>query len=359
MSLSTSMFNINILCTLIVLLLCVDLSQSAESPKQQHYDEQKLSDIPYEVLNAFTVKGEGGNGAGVVIENDISPKLEDALKAFKGLNGGAWRGALAAKIGLSETVFVSLPQSKEGLITMRYFTPITEVPNCGHATIAAVAHLKAKNRIPAGAARVTIQTTKEKEILLVALNKNGTVSLTQKKPDFSRGQEVNISSVEKSLGLTADQIMLEPRPTIVSTGLFDVLVRVKNAKVLQELEPDFPFMKTLSQKLGVTGFHVYAILTDEEKQTFGADIYARNFAPYVGINEESATGTSNGALCSLLWKYKVLPKNVKTVVIAQGDYMKQPQPSRIEVNILSGEPGDDAPSVGGYVNSKKMRLGGK
>jgi predicted PhzF superfamily epimerase YddE/YHI9 len=44
----------------------------------------------------------------------------------------------------------------------------------------------------------------------------------------------------------------------------------------------------------VVGYHLYTVEND--------NVYTRNFAPAVGINEECATGTANGALIYLLSK---------------------------------------------------------
>ena len=49
-------------------------------------------------------------------------------------------------------------------------------------------------------------------------------------------------------------------------------------------------------------------------------IYARNFAPNVGINEECATGTSSGALCGLLYKKKIISSETEVI---QGESMNQ------------------------------------
>src|SRR5689334_5426508 len=44
---------------------------------------------------------------------------------------------IAAEVGYSETAFVAVDRTAEAFTT-RYFSPVAEVPFCGHATIAAV-----------------------------------------------------------------------------------------------------------------------------------------------------------------------------------------------------------------------------
>src|SRR4051812_35815961 len=71
---------------------------------------------------AFTTDPAGGNPAGVVL--DAGGLDDDAMQA------------IAADVGYSETAFV-VPAAAEGELDVRYFSPLAEVPFCGHATVAA------------------------------------------------------------------------------------------------------------------------------------------------------------------------------------------------------------------------------
>ncbi len=74
---------------------------------------------------AFSSDPSGGNPAGVVL--DATGADDKAMLAT------------AADVGYSESAFV-VP-SADGTLDVRYFSPLAEVPFCGHATIAtAVAH---------------------------------------------------------------------------------------------------------------------------------------------------------------------------------------------------------------------------
>lgn len=66
------------------------------------------------------MNGSGGNKAGVVLDEFI-PNSNVKI-------------ALAARLGYSETVFLS--DSGKADFKLEYFTPKGEVPLCGHATIA-------------------------------------------------------------------------------------------------------------------------------------------------------------------------------------------------------------------------------
>ena len=70
---------------------------------------------------AFTDAATGGNPAGVVL--DAGGLDDDAMQR------------IAAEVGYAETAFVTT--TPDGARAVRYFSPIAEVPFCGHATVAA------------------------------------------------------------------------------------------------------------------------------------------------------------------------------------------------------------------------------
>jgi predicted PhzF superfamily epimerase YddE/YHI9 len=84
-------------------------------------------------LAAFTTVPDGGNPAGVWI-GDRFP------------DDGQMQ-AIAAEVGYSETVFAT-PRSGDAR-TVRYFSPMAEVPLCGHATIALGVALGTAPLVPA------------------------------------------------------------------------------------------------------------------------------------------------------------------------------------------------------------------
>lgn len=70
---------------------------------------------------AFTSDPEGGNPAGVVLD-------------ARGLDAATMQ-RIAAEVDFAETAFV-IGTREDGARRIRYFSPIAEVPFCGHATVA-------------------------------------------------------------------------------------------------------------------------------------------------------------------------------------------------------------------------------
>src|SRR5262245_5230061 len=93
-----------------------------------------LRRIPFFVVDAFTDTPFPGNPAGVFFD-DAPANLTDAE-----------RMRLCAEVSL-ESAFVT-PDTGDAAFRLRYFTGATEVPLCGHATVAAAIVLAHAGRGP-------------------------------------------------------------------------------------------------------------------------------------------------------------------------------------------------------------------
>ncbi len=120
---------------------------------------------------------------------------------------------------------------------------------------------------------------------------------------------VNQGVVEKT-----EKLLL---PQLVSTGLFDIMMPVANVEELAAISPDFPALSALSERYNVTGVHAFTVNSDD-----GA-VHCRNFAPLYDIDEEAATGTSNGALTYYLYLNGLINANQNNLFI-QGEAMNRP-----------------------------------
>lgn len=271
------------------------------------------------ILKSFTYNKSGGNEAGlVVLDRDIS---EEQMQK------------IAADVGLSETAFLKRIDEKN--FDVRFFTPVCEVELCGHATIATFYYV-AENMIENKHGKLELfQYTKAGKLALFINYHDKAVEnvmMEQADPKFY-GYIDDELSIAKSLGTEASCIKLENyniKPAVVSTGLKDILIPVKDRQTLNNLNPDFDMISKISKINDSVGYHVYTI--DNEQ------IYARNFAPLVGINEECATGTANGALAALLYK-----ENIK-----KGYF-----------EVLQGEAMDKLSQICVHVDENGVKVGGK
>jgi phenazine biosynthesis protein PhzF family len=272
-------------------------------------------------IDAFTDKAFGGNPAGVVISNN---KLPDRIMQ-----------QIAKEMNLSETVFVTEVEKER--YQVRYFTPECEVDLCGHATIGGVFLLADEGyiaNINKGKKSIHLNT-KIGDILVDITYDNFhpiSVVMEQKRPE-SYGVLNDMHKLAKILNIKEDDIGIDGEiamPEIMSTGLKDIICPIKSKSVLDNMNVDLKKLKDYSLELGVVGLHAFNL---DDKDSSKA--YARNFGPAVGIDEEAATGTSNGALIYYLKKNGFLKGD--TLKVSQGYILDRP--STIECFIEESKDG--------------------
>lgn len=270
------------------------------------------------VASAFCKDETGGNKAGVVLyENGLT---NDEKKK------------IAKIVGYAETAFVT--ETPEADFKIEYFTPAEEVPLCGHATIATFGVLKYLNNLDKDS--YTIET--KSGILNINLKENK-IFMEQNIPVFY--EELSYKEIKNSFDI--DCINKNIPIQIVSTGLKDILIPIKNEEVLWQLKPNFEYITEISKKYNVVGMHLYTFSNDK--------VMCRNFAPLYDVNEESATGTSNCALAGLLFKKLNIKKDIYS--FEQGYSLKAP--SQIIVKVISYDKENiDKIFVGG--NSKFLKI---
>ncbi len=311
-------------------------------------------------VDAFTTEPFGGNPAGVVPD----ARSLDAAVMQK----------IAREMNLSETAFV-LPAAASGRgaadgdydVEVRFFTPATEVDLCGHATIATFFALALRNRLPAshpgeagqwgargheGAALLRQRTRAGVLPVQVLFEKGRPVQVMMAQvPPVSRGEpgEEVQRELAACLGAKPDLLRAEPRatPEIVSTGLWDLIVPVVDRRTLWSLEPGFPRLARLCRHLGVISVHCFTFDAIDTGNGGELAVHCRDFAPAVGINEESATGTASGALGGYLALRGLIPfyDGVARLRCEQGHCLGRP--SLIHVRLEAFPEGPPRVWVGG------------
>lgn len=259
-------------------------------------------------VDAFSSKSFGGNPAGVV-PNAKNLNTSDMQK-------------IANEMNVSETAFVQ--QLDDNLFKVRFFTPICEVDLCGHATIATFYTMANKGYIKSidnGIKRAELETNIG--TFPIDINyKNGEpiyILMEQNSPK-SFGYIEGIDGLLESMNLIKDQVGILDEylePEIISTGLPDIILPIKDKDVFDNLDIDFNKLSVVSKNHNVTGVHVFYLPEKNSKV-----VYVRNFAPLVGINEESATGTANGALIYYLKKNNLIIDN--EIIALQGNSLNRP-----------------------------------
>lgn len=227
------------------------------------------------VASAFSKDNMGGNKAGVCLlgEGLIN---EQKMK-------------ISRELGYSETVFISTSFKKGATFKLEYFTPSDEVALCGHATIGAFAVMREKLDLDKNS--YIIET---KEVNLEVKFEDKKIFMEQNKPSFDK--ILNAEDLKKCFDIDVANTNLPIQR--VSTGLWDIMLPVKDLEILNKMKPNFEEIINVSRKFETVGIHGFAI---EDKR-----IICRNFAPLYEVPEESATGTSNCALASYLYHHNII-----------------------------------------------------
>lgn len=244
-------------------------------------------------MTAFPKEPHGGNLAGVVVNAESLSEEE--------------MQSIAKELNYSETAFVL--NSLDADFLVRFFTPLSEVGLCGHATIATFNLLRDEGIITEGF------YTQETGVGILKLEvKSDIVYMEQVPPIY--GEFIDPIEIENCFN-TSNVIETKLPIRILSTGMKEIFVPLRSIKELNSLVADIDKINEISLKYDVVGIHCFA-LSDENN----VDAYGRNFAPIVGINEESATGTSNGALGCYLNNY--VKKDKMSFILRQGYSMNKP-----------------------------------
>ena len=246
------------------------------------------------VMDSFSDRIFGGNQAGVVLADKV---LEPAVMQ-----------QVAAELKHSETAFVW--QTEEGN-RLRYFTPAGEVDLCGHATVAVFALLRRLGRIEDGTHKALTRAG------ALEIEVSGETVWMDMAPPKTLGilPEESWEELYGAYGLTLEDRPADLPPEIVSTGLADIMMPVRDHEALLRAVQDERTVTELSRRFDVTGVHMFCL--GEEA------VYCSNFAPLYDIPEECATGTSNGALTYYLYERSLVEPERENLFL-QGEHMERP-----------------------------------
>ncbi|MEU1316217.1 PhzF family phenazine biosynthesis protein [Streptomyces tibetensis] len=254
---------------------------------------------------AFSTDPEGGNPAGVVLD---ASGADDAAML-----------ATAAEVGYSETAFVV--DSGEGPLDVRYFSPLAEVPFCGHATIAtAVAHAERHGtgrlllRTPAGP--VTVTTDRAADGSLVAT----LVSVAPRSVPLEEGDLAELLTI---LGWSAGDLDPALPPRVAFAGAWHPVIAAASRERLADLDYD---MAALTALMARRDWTTIDLVWRESPTVF----HARNPFPPGGVVEDPATGAAAAAFGGYLREFGLVPTPA-TLTIHQGADLGRPSTITVTV----------------------------
>ncbi|GAA3452754.1 PhzF family phenazine biosynthesis protein [Dactylosporangium matsuzakiense] len=254
---------------------------------------------------AFTDDPAGGNPAGVVLD-------------ATGL-AAADMQRIAAEVGYSETAF--LTPTGDRAADVRYFSPLAEVPFCGHATIAtAVAYAERSGpgpiRLAAPVGQIAVDTA------------DGSATLRTVAPATAPVDDAVLAQLLTALRYTREDLDPQLPVRAAFAGAWHPIVALRDRARLARLDYD---VDALGALMAAHGWTTVDLVWRESALVF----HARNPFPPGGVYEDPATGAAAAAFGGYLRELGLVPAPAE-LTIHQGHDLGRPSLLRVS---LDADPG--------------------
>ena len=264
----------------------------------------------FHTLDVFTTTRFQGNPVAVFTDGDSLSN--DQMQA------------IAREMNLAETVFVQKPTDERALARLRFFTTQQELKLAGHPVVGTWFLLAELGVVPAQEGGVHVMQETGAGVLPVEIRfKDGRpqrVTMTQMEAAF-RPIQFKKAALARSLGLTPKDFDPHLEQECVSTGIFNVMVPLRNRTSLGKIAMN---MFELRKLLGKNATMAYCF-----SRNGAGKVSSRGMLPWE-IYEDPATGSAAGSLGAYLVKHGELAPG-HTLSILQGEEMGRP--SHIEVQV--------------------------
>ena len=255
-------------------------------------------------IAAFTDTPAGGNPAGVVLD-------ASGLDEVRMLE-------IAAEVGYSETAFL-IPLGG-GEHDVRYFSPLAEVPFCGHATIGAGVALAERD----GPGELLLHTRSGDVRVRTRIEAGRSLATLTSVP--AHAESVGAADVDEVLGLLGwarDELDPELPPRLAFAGAWHLVLAAATRDRLAGLDYDFEGLKAFMLRLDLT---TVQLVWRESDLVF----HARDPFPVGGVVEDPATGAAAAAFGAYLRDLELV-KPPARVEIHQGHDMGRPSHLLVDV----------------------------
>jgi trans-2,3-dihydro-3-hydroxyanthranilate isomerase len=251
------------------------------------------------------------------------------FRRTEGLSGDEMQ-SIARETNFSETTFVLSETERNGGYDVRIFTPGEEVPFAGHPTLG-TAYVICREIIGEPAERVNLNLQVGQIPVTFDRSDDGEVLwMKQNAPDF--GPTVDAVTVAGTLGLQASDIDSRFDAREVSTGLWFIIVPLKDLAALRRVKVARDKHFALINKTRAKGMLVFS----PESHGGCSDLSVRVFVPHFGIEEDPATGSGNGCLASYLVKHRYFGGESIDVRVEQGCEIGRPSLIRLRAEERGG-----------------------
>lgn len=268
-------------------------------------------------IAAFTDTPDGGNPAGVVLD---ASNLDDGRML-----------QIAAEVGYSETAF--LVARTRGEFDVRYFSPLAEVPFCGHATIGAAVALAERD----GPGELLLHTRAgDVRVRTRVGDGRALATLTSVPAHAEDASAADVDEALELLGWAREELDPELPPRLGFAGARHLILAAATRERLADLDYDFEGLKAYMLERDLT---TVQLVWREAPLVF----HARDPFPVGGVVEDPATGAAAAALGAYLRDIEQVEPPAR-IEIHQGHDMGRP--SLLLVDVPAGRPEIDVTGGG-------------
>lgn len=242
------------------------------------------------IVDSFTDAPFKGNPAGVCL---TETQIESDTMLL-----------IAKELGLSETAFIT--ENEPNSFDIRFFSPVMEIPLCGHATLAASKVVFERNPNLKQVSFTNIQSLDleikqvENEILM-------------KFPLYSTQKFEASKQLLHALGISSVKNVEYNEETNI------VLLEIEYVDTLKSLNPNFEELKKSHDSIN-------GVLITSKSNQPGIDFESRYFWPWSGTNEDPVTGGTHTFLTPY-WSKRLGKKKMNSFQCSE-------RTGRMEVEIL-------------------------
>jgi PhzF family phenazine biosynthesis protein len=191
--------------------------------------------------------------------------------------------SIASEINCPVTAFIKQITGDGSSYDIRYFTTMTEIPACGHATLAA-----AKTVLSAKQTSAVNFCTVEK-INIKAISEGSNILMTY--PAYVMEDFLVSPELLSSLHLTGF------KTAGYCPQLETLFIEVDDPATLKNIQPDF-------SRLVESSDLIIEVVITSASDLSQFDYLLRSFCPWIGINEDPVTGSVHSVLANF-WKKRI------------------------------------------------------
>lgn len=222
---------------------------------------------------------------------------------------------IAREMNYSETTFIESFDQQDGGYAVRIFTPNEEIPFAGHPTLGTASVISEETdagdeiNLNLGVGQIPVEVEHSEE---------ETVWMTQQPPEF--GEELDHAMLADVLSLGEDALDTAWPVQVVSTGLPTIVVPLADRAALEQAEIDRQAYDAVVEEWDAKNVLVFC----PEPRDDANDLAVRVFAPFYGVPEDPATGSSNGCLAGYLAQHGYNDGEDLDLRVEQGYEMGRP-----------------------------------